>query len=58
MDLFTAPELARLYHVAEGTIRRWVSQDRIPAARRGQRKAYRHRDIQRAYDRRHPEAAA
>lgn len=56
-EQFTTAELARLFHVAEGSIRRWASEDRIPGQRRGRAKVYRHSHIQRAYDRRHPEPA-
>ena len=54
-EWFTTDELARLFHVAEGSIRRWASEDRIRGLRRGRRMAYPHHRIQAAYDRRHPE---
>lgn len=53
--LLTYRELTRLFPVAEGTLRAWVSEDRISGHRRGRRKVYSHDDIQRAYDRRHPQ---
>lgn len=53
--LFTYRELTHVFPVAEGTLRCWVSEDRITGHRRGRQKAFRHDDIQRAYDRRHPE---
>lgn len=54
--LLTYPELVRVFPVAEGTLRCWVSEDRIePRATRGRRKAFSHQDIQAAYNRRHPE---
>jgi hypothetical protein len=54
--LLTYAELTRVFPVAEGTLRAWVSEDRIePFGARGRRKVFRHNDIQRAYDRRHPE---
>lgn len=54
--LFTVDELAHIYHVAPGTVHYWISKDRIngvPYA--GRRKRYRAGDIQKAYDKRHPE---
>lgn len=53
---FPVAVIARHYHVAPGTIRSWVSEDRIsgqadPHERR--RKVYELGDIQRAYDKRH-----
>lgn len=53
--LFTYRELSRLFPVAEGTLRCWVSEDDIQGHRRGRRKVFDHDDIQRAWDRRHPE---
>lgn len=51
----TAPELASLFGVAEGTIRGWISQDKIPWQSGNRRRAYPIDAVQRAYDRRHPE---
>lgn len=56
--LFDAGVLAFHYHVAVGTIYRWVSEDditayRAPAGAR-ERRRYDLHDIQRAYDKRHP----
>ena len=54
--LLTYTELTRLFPAREGTLRAWASEDAIePAAIRGRRKLFRHRDFQRAYDRRHPQ---
>lgn len=53
--LFTYSELTDLFPVAEGTLRSWVSEDRITGHRRGRRKVYSHGDIQRAWDQRHPQ---
>jgi len=53
---FTVPELARHYGVAEGTIGRWCSQDRIEGQRdphNRRRKLYPLQRIQDAYDKRH-----
>lgn len=56
--LFTYRELTRIFPVREGTLRSWVSDDEIqPRAVQGRRKLFAHTDIQRAYDRRHPEPA-
>lgn len=55
--LFTYSELTRIFPVAEGTLRCWVSEDRIqPRARRGRSKMFSCRDVQDAYDRRHQPA--
>jgi len=59
MAAFPVATIARHYRVAPGTIRRWVSEDRIngqhdPYERR--RKVYELDDIQAAYDRRHEQA--
>lgn len=52
--LLTYSELTRIFPVAEGTLRCWVSEDRIqPRAKRGRAKVFSCRDLQRAYDRRH-----
>lgn len=54
--LLTYAELTEVFRAAEGTLRAWVSEDEIqPAGMRGRRKEFWHTDIQRAYDRRHPE---
>lgn len=54
--LLTYAELTRVFPAREGTLRAWVSEDRIePRATQGRRKLFAHTDIQRAYDRRHPE---
>lgn len=54
--LLPTRDLALLYNVAEGSIRRWASEDRIkPAKTCGRRNLFRHDDFQQAYDRRHPE---
>ena len=54
--LLTYPELTRVFPVAEGTLRYWVSSDGIkPRAVRGRHKVFHHDDIQRAWDKRHPE---
>lgn len=56
MSLLTTDQLAMVYSVANGTIRRWASEDRIkPAKICGRRNLFRHDDFQQAYDRRHPE---
>lgn len=56
MAAFPVATIARHYRVAPGTIRRWVSEDRIsgqadPYERR--RKVYKLDDIQTAYDKRY-----
>ena len=52
--LLTYSELTRIFPVAEGTLRCWVSEDRIqPRAKRGRTKMFSCLDVQRAYDRRH-----
>lgn len=52
--LLTYSELTRIFPVREGTLRSWVSEDRIqPRAKRGRVKVFSCRDVQRAYDRRH-----
>ena len=54
--LLPTRDLALLYNVAEGSIRRWASEDRIPRVEgHGRRKLYPLDAVQRAYDRRHPE---
>lgn len=53
--LFTYRELSRLFPVAEGTLRAWVSEDQISGHRRGRQKTFSHDDIQAAWDRRHPQ---
>lgn len=51
-----ADKLALLYHVAEGSIRRWASKDKVRRIDgHGRRRLYALDDMQRAYDRRHPE---
>jgi hypothetical protein len=59
MPLVTVKDAARLYHRAPGTIRSWISLDRIegqpdPAltGHRGQRKLYPLDRLQDAYERR------
>lgn len=53
----TYPELRQVFHVPEGTLRYWASEDKIkPCGTRNGRKAFLHRDFQQAYDkRRHAE---
>jgi hypothetical protein len=53
--LLPTADLAVLYGVAPGTVRCWISQDRIAGRQSGRRKLYPLDDVQAAYDRRHPE---
>lgn len=54
MDDFTVADYARIYGVAPGTIRYWISLDGIEGRQNGRHKVYPRADIQAAYDRRHP----
>lgn len=57
---FAVAELAWHYGVAEGTVGRWVSEDRIEGRRdplNGRRKLYPLNAVQRAYEKRHAVAA-
>ena len=57
-ELFTVTELAQIYHVAPGTVHYWISMDRIQGVPHGRGKRYPVGEIQKAYNKRHPEAAA
>lgn len=53
-----ADKLALLYDVAEGSIRRWASKDKVRRIDgHGRRRLYMLDDMQAAYERRHPENA-
>jgi hypothetical protein len=51
--LFDAGTLAFHFHVATGTIYRWVSEDELAVYALGRRRLYDLLDVQEAYNRRH-----
>lgn len=57
-ELFTVKELAQIYHCEPGTVHYWISKDRIQGVPYGRGKRYPIGEIQKAYNKRHPEAAA
>lgn len=60
MPLITVADAVRIFHTPPGTLRRWISEDRIPGQRdpqlaglRGRRMVYPCGRLQEAYDKRH-----